>query len=102
MNKADDKFQKLLDERGRVKRWPTKKAVKLLVLQYLQSKFEKGKKYSEKEFSSILKEWHLFNDHALLRREMYDNYLVDRTRDGREYRLRPAKGGTSFLKLGRF
>lgn len=77
----------LLDDMGRVKRWPKKKQDKINVLRYLQDKFEVGVKYSEKEINEILKEWHLFNDHALLRREMYDRYLLNRTIDGREYWL---------------
>jgi hypothetical protein len=79
------KFGYLLDPAMRVKRWPKKIVEKLFVLEYLQTKLEIERKYSEKEVNTILKEWHLFNDHALLRRELYDRYYVNRTTDGREY-----------------
>jgi hypothetical protein len=75
----------LLDENGKVKRWPKKKEEKIEVLKYLNTKFEEGKQYSEKEVNEILNKWHNFSDYALLRREMFDNYLLERTRDGRKY-----------------
>ncbi len=77
----------LLSEQGKVKRWPKKDHEKRFVLEYLQGKLEKDVKYRESEINAILKEWHLFGDHALLRREMYDRYLLNRTADGKEYWL---------------
>jgi hypothetical protein len=73
------------DNEGRIMRWPKKKEEKIYILKYLQSKIEKGKRYKEKEINEILLKWHTFNDYALLRREMYDNYLINRTKDNREY-----------------
>jgi aminoglycoside 6-adenylyltransferase len=73
------------DTEGRIIRWPKKREEKIFVLGYLQSKFEKGKIYKEKEINEILLRWHLFNDFAMLRREMYTNHLLNRTRDCREY-----------------
>jgi len=40
---------------------------------------------TEAEISALLTEWHLFEDHALLRREMVDDGLVRRTADGWQY-----------------
>jgi aminoglycoside 6-adenylyltransferase len=74
-----------LDIEGRIIRWSKKKEEKTVILAYLQSKFEKGKIYTEKEVNEILTRWYLFNDFAMLRREMYNNYLLNRTRDCREY-----------------
>ena len=78
-------YSYLLDEDGRIKRWPKKATEKQFVLEYLKSKFSSRRKYTEKEVNSIISEWHLFEDYALLRREMYDRYLINRTNDGREY-----------------
>jgi hypothetical protein len=75
----------LLDNDGRIKRWPKKAKEKQFILEYLKSKFSNGRRYTEKEVNSIINEWHLFTDYALLRREMYDRYLINRTTDGREY-----------------
>ena len=63
---------------GIVLRWPRKKEEKLAVLDYLITKFEAGVEYKEIQVNMILKKWHSFGDHALLRRELYDNYYMDR------------------------
>ena len=81
----DYKIDYLLDINKKVKRWPKKRYEKDAVLQYIQSKFEKNHKYSEKEINAIIIKWHLFNDFALLRREMVDSSLIKRTADCREY-----------------
>ncbi len=87
MNTVNENLKAFLDESGRVKRWPKKSADKKNVLQYLQAKFNEGRTYSEAEVNTVLQMWHTFNDHALLRREMYNNFLLDRTPDCREYRI---------------
>ena len=70
---------------GIVFRWVKKEAEKEAVMQYLQTKFEVGKHYTEREVNDILKQWHSFNDHALLRRELFDRRYLERTVDCREY-----------------
>jgi len=70
---------------GIVFRWVKKEAEKEAVMQYLQTKFEVGKHYTEREVNDILKQWHSFNDHALLRRELFDRRYLERTADCREY-----------------
>lgn len=75
----------LKDENGKIKRWPKKKTEKLEVLKYVNSKFEVGEKYSEKEVNELINKWHTFGDYALIRREMFDHYLLERTPDGKEY-----------------
>ena len=52
---------------------------------YLNTKFEEGKEYSEKEVNELIDKWHNFKDYALLRREMFDHYLLERTKDGKKY-----------------
>ena len=81
----ENEINTFLDKEGRVIRWPKKRNDKLNVLKYIQGKFEENRKYTESEVNKIIKEWHIFNDHALVRRELYDNYLINRTGDGREY-----------------
>ena len=76
---------RLLDAEGRIVHWPKKKAEKLLILKHLQAKLDTHRTYNEKEINAIINKWHLFHDHALLRREMFDNYLISRTKDGGEY-----------------
>ena len=78
-------ISKLLDGNGKVLRWPKKKEEKIAVLIYLNTKFEEGKEYSEKEVNELIDKWHNFKDYALLRREMFDNYLLERTKDGKKY-----------------
>lgn len=76
-----------LDEQGRVKEWPSKrnKGFQRLVLEYLGSKFEVDVIYTEKEVNTLLNQYHLFGDPALLRRELFENKLINRKRDGSAY-----------------
>ncbi len=77
------------DENGKFHSFPGKrqKEKQALMLQYLASKFEAGKIYSEKEVNDILNEHHSFNDPATLRRLMFGSRLINRTVDGRQYWL---------------
>lgn len=79
------RYRHLLTDDLKVKRWPKKNHEKQFVLEHLQSRFAREKRYPEKDVNAILQQWHLFNDHALLRREMFERGLMNRTRDGREY-----------------
>jgi hypothetical protein len=85
MSTNEFNIDKLLDENGRVNRWPKKKLEKNAVLLYLHRKMNTGKIYSEKEVNEIIMQWHSFGDYALLRREMFDNFLLERTKDGKQY-----------------
>lgn len=76
---------KFLDDKGRIKIWPTKRDKKALVLEYLAEKFEFEKNYSEKEVNSIIISWHTFEDYFLLRRELIEQKLLLRTKDGSSY-----------------
>ena len=80
-----EQISQFLDKEGRIVRWPKKTSDKINVLKYLQGKFESDKKYSEIEVNAVLKTWHTFNDHALLRRELFDKFLLERTPDCKEY-----------------
>ena len=81
----DKILKSIINSEGIIIRWPKKKEEKLAVLKYLITKFETGRKYSELEVNMIIKKWHSFGDHSLLRRELYDNFLIDRTPDCHEY-----------------
>src|SRR5574344_2330978 len=77
--------KRIVDTDGKITRWPKKKEEKMEVLRYLNSKIDRNKIYTEKEVNNIIKQWHTFNDYALLRRELYDNFLLERTDDCRKY-----------------
>ena len=78
-------LKSIVNTDGIIIRWPKKKEEKRAVLEYLITKFESGRKYSELEVNMIIKKWHSFCDHSLLRRELYDAFLLDRTPDCHEY-----------------
>lgn len=81
--------KRYFDAEGRLHTWPAKKqsAARLAALKELARSFEAGKRYGELEINEILKTRHTFGDHALLRREMFDLGLLERTRDCRTYWL---------------
>ncbi|MBL8118575.1 MAG: DUF2087 domain-containing protein [Anaerolineae bacterium] len=74
-----------LDSEGRLQTWPSKRALQLVALQYLATRFEPGKIYTEREVNNLLNQWHTFTDPALLRRELFDSGLLNRQKDGAEY-----------------
>jgi hypothetical protein len=80
-------LKNFLDESGRLKIYPAKRKQKILSLFYLASKFEKNKIYSQKEVNQILRDWHLFDDWAMLRRDLYDKYFLGREPNGSAYWL---------------
>ncbi len=70
---------------GIIIRWPKKLHQKIMVLKTIQGKFEKDRTYNETEANEIINSWHSFRDHALLRREMFENGMIYRTPDCRKY-----------------
>jgi hypothetical protein len=78
-------LRNLLDAEGRVMRWPSKVLQKTAVLEYLATKFDLDRTYNELEVNAILKAWHVFSDWALLRRELFERGLLDRTPNGSSY-----------------
>jgi len=81
-----EKAARLFDERGRLLRWPTRAPVQELCLWVLWSRLASRKTFTEKQISELIKGWHVFGDHALLRRALIAWRLVQRTLDGGEYR----------------
>lgn len=74
------------DDQGRFIRWPGKHTQRVSCLWVLWSRLPARTDMSEAEISAWLDERHLFGDHALLRRELVDQGMVERTPDGRRYR----------------
>ena len=74
------------DAKGRLQQWPGKLSQRIPCLWVLWSRIPARKALSEYELNQLLKANHQFGDPALLRRELYDNRMVSRTADCREYR----------------
>ncbi len=69
----------------KIKQIPVKETYKYYVLEYLASKFEPGKEYTEKQVNVIIDEWHTFGDYFVLRRELIDSGLMKRLPNGSKY-----------------
>lgn len=76
-----------LDEKGRLKLYPSKYKNKILALFFLSDKFKKNIIYSEKEINEILSSNHTFNDCCLLRRELFNKGFLGRLNDCSKYWL---------------
>ena len=74
-----------LDILGQIIRWPKKLVDKVMVLEYLATKFERDKIYSEREVNVIIDKYHVFNDTTLLRRELIGRKHLSRKNDGSKY-----------------
>ncbi len=74
------------DTEGRLIRWPSRYGHQSLALWVIWARLQAGHVYSEFDVSVIIRNNHLFGDHALIRRAMIDVGLLVRTPDGREYR----------------
>ena len=75
----------IINELDQVVRWPKKLKDKEFVINFLSSKFDLTKRYTEKEVNSIIKSYHLFDDTPLLRRELISRKLLNREKDGSLY-----------------
>lgn len=74
------------DVTGRLQRWPSRRAEQIVVLWVLWSFMPGGTQFCEAEINSMLRDWHDFDDYVLLRRDLCDLGLLQRTPDGRVYR----------------
>ncbi len=75
-----------LDEKGRLTSLPSKYKKQLAAVWYIAGKLEAGRAYTQDTLGDALDVWHSFHDPATLRRSLVDLGLVERTRDGAEYR----------------
>lgn len=77
---------RLFDGRGLLTRWPKKHSERMLCLWVMWSRIAPRRDYNEREIGELLEQHHLFADPALLRRELADHRMVERTSDGSRYR----------------
>ena len=80
-------IRNFLDAWGRLIQFPAKRKKKIPALRCLAEKFESGRVYTEAQVNDLLEQWHTFRDPATLRRELYNLRFLERTPDGKEYRL---------------
>ena len=80
-------LRNFLDASGKLTAFPAKRKMKIYCLFYLAQKIETEKEYTEQEINNVLLDWHTFADPATLRRELYDYRFLDRSLDGKVYRL---------------
>ena len=80
-------LRNFLDANGKLTAFPAKRKMKLYALLYLAQKIPADTDFTEREINDILLDWHTFADPATLRRELYDYGFMDRSRDGKVYRL---------------
>lgn len=73
------------DSDGKLTRWPHKFAVQRVAMWGLWIRFDAKRRYTEKEVNSVLNAWHLFGDHATLRRELINMQLLARKPDCSAY-----------------
>lgn len=73
------------DNDGLLKQWPSKKPLKNIILKRIGDSFVKDKDYTEKEVNSIIKNKIGFNDIEMIRRELYNNHILNRLKDGSKY-----------------
>lgn len=78
-------IKRFLDDSGKIVQLPQKHKVKYALLEYLAEKFESDCSYTERDVNDICNKWHTFEDYFLLRRELVDNGLLCRERDGSRY-----------------
>ncbi len=81
-----EKVARHFDGEGRLLRWPSKAPHLKLCLWVLWSRIPSDRVLTEREINELLNLWHVFGDHAVLRRALFEAGLVDRTQDGRRYR----------------
>ena len=83
----DEKSRKVLisclEPDGSIKRLPSQQAQLKVILNYLVQAFSPGVNYTEKEVNIIIRRFH--EDVSGLRRDLVDNGLLARERDGSRY-----------------
>ena len=92
-------LRNFLDADGKLTAFPAKRKMKLYALLYLAQNIPAETDFTEPEINDILLGWHTFADPATLRRELYDYRFLDRSRDGKVYRLAEEQPTTEELGL---
>ena len=78
-------FKKGLD--AGIETIPSKEKKKLIILQHILTRFEKERRYSEKEVNEVLKGVHV--DFVSLRRHLIEYGFMERSDDGASYWVKP-------------
>lgn len=87
---------------GSLVNWPSKPVLQAACLWVLWSKLPPRQNLTEDDLNRRLRAAHQFGDHALLRRELCERGLVQRTADGRQYRRverRPSAADAALIRL---
>jgi len=73
------------DSAGRLRQWPSRRKIQDLCLWALWAALPARTKLSEKQVNALLREIHLFDDPAILRRTLFSLGMVSRNPDGSDY-----------------
>lgn len=90
------------DPQGRMVRWPAKFSHQQPCLWVIWSRMPARTRLSEAQINRLLQAEHLFGDHAILRRELCDYGLFERTPDGRVYQRVERRPSPEMLALIRY
>lgn len=80
------KLENFLNCNGVITRWPAKLSNRLMCLEYIASKLEEHKTYSENEINHLIKEWQCFDDYILVRRELIDYGFLTKKNNDTDYK----------------
>jgi hypothetical protein len=104
LSAAADRVLRGFDAQGRLLHWPHKRAEQVLALWGLWLRFDAKRRYSEREVNEVINAHHAFGDHCLLRRELVELKLLERTPGGEQYRkvaARPDEETAALLRAVR-
>jgi hypothetical protein len=82
-----ERVWRCFDDSGRLQRWPSKRSEQILALWIVWSFLPRGRQFPEIEINAMLGGWHDLGDYALLRRDLVDLGLLQRTPNGAIYRV---------------
>ncbi|HYE49621.1 MAG TPA: DUF2087 domain-containing protein [Azospirillaceae bacterium] len=81
-----ERLLRCFDGAGRLARWPAKLSQQVPCLWVLWSRLPPRQTLTERAVNDLLRDLHLFGDHALLRRELCNHGLAIRSTDCSAYR----------------
>lgn len=81
-----EKTARYFNDDGVLVSWPSRLAHQTLSQWVFWSRIPRGETYDERGISALIKSWHAFGDHAIIRRAMVDAKMLERNQNGREYR----------------
>jgi DNA-binding transcriptional ArsR family regulator len=81
----EDKVMRAFTEEGRILVFPTQEKKRRVLIDYVASAFDLGRRYTEKEVNAILERYN--EDTAYMRRALVDYGIMDRVGGGGDYWL---------------